>query len=63
MEAIAPLDATRDEAVAKLYTREAPRGVCAELWRHSYGCRAWLRVERDTATHAIVAVALIGEAS
>jgi sarcosine oxidase delta subunit len=33
-------------------------GRSAELWRHAYGCCAWLRVERDTATHAIAATAL-----
>jgi heterotetrameric sarcosine oxidase delta subunit len=57
-ESIVPLDATPEAAAERLFTRDNPRGRSAELWRHAYGCRAWLRVERDTATHAIAATAL-----
>jgi len=60
MEAIVALDAPTDEAVARLYTRENPRGLSWELWRHAYGCRAWVRVRRDTATHEIVETAAWG---
>ncbi len=59
-EAIVPLDATPEAAAQHLFTRDNPRGRSSELWRHAYGCRAWLRVERDTATHAIAATALWG---
>ena len=55
VESIVPLDASTEAAVAHLYTRENPRGPSWELWRHAYGCRAWLRIQRDTATHAILA--------
>ena len=58
VESIAPLDAATEEAVARLYTRENPRGPSLELWRHAYGCRAWLRIVRDTATHALLTVDL-----
>jgi heterotetrameric sarcosine oxidase delta subunit len=61
-ESIAPLDATPEAAAQRLYTRENPRGRSSELWRHAYGCRAWLRVERDTATHEIAATTLWSEA-
>jgi sarcosine oxidase subunit delta len=58
MESIVPLDSSTEEAVERLYTRENPRGPSWELWRHAYGCRVWLKIHRDTATHAILAVAL-----
>jgi len=53
LDAILPLDATPEDAARILYERENPRGVSAELWRHSFGCRAWLRLERHTVTHDI----------
>lgn len=53
VEAIVALEAPVDEAMRTLFTRENPRGRSPELWRHAYGCRAWLRLERDTATHDI----------
>jgi sarcosine oxidase subunit delta len=39
--------------VERLYTRENPRGPSWELWRHAYGCRGWIKLLRDTATHEI----------
>ncbi len=53
IESIVALDAPVDAAMRALFTRENPRGPSVELWRHAYGCRAWLRLERDTATHVI----------
>ncbi len=47
---------------AYLHLRENPAGPHAELWQHEQGCRAWLRVERDTVSHAILSVALAREA-
>ena len=41
---------------AFLYGRTNPKGEHAERWRHTHGCRAWLTVERDTASHEIAAV-------
>ena len=29
------------------------RGKHIELWQHISGCRQWIKVERDTATHEI----------
>jgi sarcosine oxidase subunit delta len=60
VESIIALDATPQDAMARLYTRDNPRGPSRELWRHAYGCRAWLTLTRDTATHAIADVAMIG---
>ena len=56
LEAVLPLDAAPADAARILYERANPRGQSEELWRHSYGCRAWLRVSRDTATHVISGV-------
>jgi methylglutamate dehydrogenase subunit B len=44
-----------------LNLRGNPAGPHAELWQHAGGCRAWLRVVRDTRTHAILEVTLARE--
>ncbi|QPH52976.1 sarcosine oxidase subunit delta [Pontivivens ytuae] len=41
---------------AYVHLRDNPAGPHAELWQHASGCRAWLRVERDTRTHQILKV-------
>ena len=40
-----------------VYLRENPRGAYREYWHHAGGCRRWLVVTRDTATHAVAGVA------
>lgn len=40
------------------YLRDNPRGAHKELWQHTLGCRSFVTVERDTATHAIASVTL-----
>ena len=49
-------DAPSDAWFAYVYLRDNPKGLHDELWQHSAGCRAWLRVRRDTRTHDIVTV-------
>ena len=39
-----------------VYDRPNPRGRHTEHWQHLGGCRAYLLVERDTATHEIFSV-------
>lgn len=51
-------DAGLEAFHAYVHIRENPAGPHAELWQHDGGCRAWLRVERDTRTHAIADVRL-----
>ena len=34
-----------------VYNRKSLRGKHWELWQHISGCRQWIKVERDTATH------------
>lgn len=36
-----------------VYLRDNPRGAYEEYWHHTSGCRRWLVVSRDTATHEI----------
>jgi sarcosine oxidase subunit delta len=38
---------------AYVHTRRNPQGPHREYWQHVMGCRQWLVVERDTATHCI----------
>jgi sarcosine oxidase subunit delta len=45
-----------------LNIRDNPAGPNAELWHHERGCRAWLRVVRDTRSHAVLEVRLAREA-
>jgi methylglutamate dehydrogenase subunit B len=44
-----------------VFVRANPRGAHREFWQHVLGCRQWLVVERDTATHAIGRVRLARE--
>jgi len=53
LDAVLPLTATPADAARILYQRENPRGPSHELWRHTFGCRSWLRLTRHTATHEI----------
>ncbi len=46
-----------------LHIRDNPAGPNAELWLHAHGCRAWLRVVRDTRTHAVLEAALARDAA
>ena len=34
-----------------LFFRDNPKGLFAERWNHSAGCRRWFNAVRDTATH------------
>lgn len=48
-----PLDASADAWHDAVFLRANIRGLQAETWQHIHGCRQWLIVERDTATHRI----------
>lgn len=43
-----------------VYARANPRGTHEELWQHLHGCRSWLKLRRDTATHAILGAEPVG---
>jgi sarcosine oxidase subunit delta len=34
-----------------LFMRHNPRGVHAEQWLHTHGCRRWFKAERDTVSY------------
>jgi sarcosine oxidase, subunit delta len=58
----ADTDALTDEAWGDyLFMRKNPRGRHLEQWVHTYGCRRWFNVERDTVTYRISAVYKPGE--
>lgn len=38
-----------------LYTRTNPKGVHAERWVHTHGCRGWFNAVRDTVSDRILA--------
>ncbi|MCD0419044.1 sarcosine oxidase subunit delta [Rubrivivax sp. JA1024] len=44
-----------------VYLRDNPAGPHQELWYHAYGCRGWLRVTRDTRTHAMLGSAFASD--
>lgn len=46
-------DAGRETWFDYVYLRDNPRGRYEEYWHHTSGCRRWLVVMRDTATHEI----------
>jgi heterotetrameric sarcosine oxidase delta subunit len=45
-----------------LFQRRNPKGVALERWRHTFGCRQWFNLARDTVSHEILAVYRLGEA-
>jgi sarcosine oxidase subunit delta len=57
----APTRPAGDDAEAMfeyLYLRDNPAGEFEELWYHAQGCRNWLRVRRNTRSHAIAGASL-----
>jgi len=44
-----------------VYLRDNPRGPHLELWHHVGGCRAYVKVLRDTWTHEVLACGLPGD--
>ncbi len=57
---IPALSESEEAWVAYVYERQNPRGRHREFWQHTYGCRQFLTIERDTVTHEIFAVTAIG---
>ncbi|MEX0959385.1 MAG: sarcosine oxidase subunit delta [Burkholderiales bacterium] len=44
-----------------LFMRNNPKGLFAERWNHTAGCRRWFNAIRHTVTHQVVAVYKPGE--
>ncbi|MBM3585760.1 MAG: sarcosine oxidase subunit delta [Alphaproteobacteria bacterium] len=54
-------DALDDAAFANyLFMRGNPKGVHAERWVHTVGCRRWFNALRSTVTHEITAIYPMG---
>jgi len=51
-----PAEATDVEWANYLFYRKNPKGIHNERWVHSYGCRQWFNIARDTMTHEITEV-------
>lgn len=45
-----------------VYRRDSLPGPMREFWFHSSGCKAWLIVSRNLATHEVLKVELAAEA-
>ncbi|KUP92071.1 sarcosine oxidase subunit delta [Tritonibacter horizontis] len=56
------LDAGAEAWSVHVHLRENPAGPLEELWQHELGCGAWLKVRRDTVTHAMLGVVLAEDA-
>jgi len=58
-----PSKVSDQQWVEYLYYRENPKGLHKERWLHSFGCRRWFNVERNTVTHEVTASYAMGQAS
>lgn len=56
-----PAELSDQEWADYLYQRINPKGVHYERWRHTYGCRQWFNVARDTVSHKVLAVYRMGD--
>lgn len=60
VDSVVALHAEPDDAMKALFTRANPRGVDEEIWRHTYGCRAWMVITRNRVTNEISATRVVG---
>ena len=60
VDSVVTLDATPEDAMAALFTRGNPRGDDDEIWRHTFGCRAWMVIIRHRVTNEITAIRAVG---
>lgn len=52
---------TDDQWADYLFNRTNTKGVHAEQWCHTAGCRRWFNALRDTVTYEIVAIYKLGD--
>ena len=60
VDSVVQLGADPAQAMELLFARANPRGLDDEIWRHTFGCRAWLVLTRHRMTHAITAIRAAG---
>ena len=63
VDSVVTLDAAPEAAMTALFTRSNLRGVDQEIWRHTFGCRAWLILTRNRVTHEIGTICAVGPES
>jgi heterotetrameric sarcosine oxidase delta subunit len=56
-----PEQVSHSEWANYMFYRDNIKGLHYERWVHSFGCRQWFNVARDTVTHEITEVFLMGE--
>jgi heterotetrameric sarcosine oxidase delta subunit len=56
-----PADVSDADWADYQFYRENPKGLLLERWTHTFGCRQWFNVVRDTVSHEIVEVCRMGE--
>jgi sarcosine oxidase subunit delta len=56
-----PEELTDRDWAEYLFYRQNTKGLFAERWMHSAGCRKWFNMLRDTVSYDITAVYRIGE--
>jgi sarcosine oxidase subunit delta len=44
-----------------LFARDNPVGVHFERWLHAYGCGRWFNAARDTLTHEVLKIYMMGD--
>ena len=54
------LDCSDPEWTDYLFNRDNPKGLHFERWCHTFGCRQWFNIVRDTVTHQIAATYAMG---
>ena len=63
VDSVVSLGASPEDAMRTLFTRNNPRGVDDEIWRHTSGCRAWMVITRHRVTNEISAIEAVGPES
>jgi len=56
-----PADLDDTDWAHYVFFRDNPKGVFAERWVHSAGCRRWFNALRDTGTYRFLAVYKLDE--
>jgi heterotetrameric sarcosine oxidase delta subunit len=56
-----PPDLTDDQWAEYLFLRKNNKGLQFERWSHTFGCRQWFNVARNTTTDEIVEIYHMGE--
>lgn len=59
-DSVVRIEDAPEVAMAALYARANPRGQDDEIWRHTFGCRGWMVLRRDRASHAILSIRALG---